>query len=459
MHLGRELQRTYLKLSVPTSSAESMGNRTRIQLSDLLRHTLVQNALAVYSVQIVGYLVPIVTIPYLARVLGAEGWGLLAFAQAFGSCWTVLGEYGFSLSATREVAFHRDNRQKLTEILAGVLGAKMLLAAAALPLAFLAGLWIPAFRDHPVLLWTGMFCALAQGFNVMWFFQGFERLRLVAALDISTRALATLGIFVLVRRPDQAWCVLVLQGSGYLLSFAIGLGLAYRQLPVRLPTWNSCREALRTGWSTFLFRGSASLYTVGNAFILGLFVPPQIVGYYAGAQKISGGFWGLLLGPICQSLYPRLSHLVHRDRDRAVRLARLGVAFMAGGGTLMGVVVFFASPLLVQIFLGKDFAEAVPVLRILSLLLPILGLNFSLGIQWMVPLGLDRAFSIITVLATLMNIGLATALASSYKDIGMAWAVVCAEVFVSVSLYTVLRSRKLDPLSYRHKSYREVVQA
>ena len=445
-------------MAVRTSSAESMGSQRSIPLSDFFRHTLVQNALALYSVQIVGYVVPIVTIPYLARVLGATGWGLLSFAQAFGSCWTVLGEYGFSLSATREVAYHRDNRQKLTEIFAGVLGAKMLLAAASLPLAFLAGLWIPAFRDHPILLWTGMFCALAQGFNVMWFFQGFERMRLVAVLDISTRALATLGIFVFVRKPDQAWRVLVLQGVGYLLSFAIGLGLAYRELPVRLPSWNSCREALRTGWSTFLFRGSATLYSVGNAFILGLFVPPQFVGYYAGAQKISGGFWGLLLGPICQALYPRLSHLVHRDRDRAARLARMGLALMAGGGALMGVVVFFASPLLVQIFLGKDFAEAVPVLRILSLLLPILGLNFALGIQWMVPLGLDRAFSIITVLAGLTNIALATALASNYKELGMAWAVVCAEIFVAVSLYTVLRSRKLDPLSWR-KSYAEVVQA
>jgi polysaccharide transporter, PST family len=189
--------------------------RLELRLSDFFRHTLVQNALSLYGVQIAGYVLPLVTIPYLARVLGATGWGLLAFTQAFGSYWTVLGEYGFSLSATREVAYHRDNREKLTDILAGVLGAKTLLAVAALPFAFLAGLWIPAFHDHPLLLWAGMFWAVAQGFSVMWFFQGFEQMRLGAALDISTHTRATLAITVHVHQPGEAWRVSLIQGLGF----------------------------------------------------------------------------------------------------------------------------------------------------------------------------------------------------------------------------------------------------
>jgi PST family polysaccharide transporter len=424
-----------------------MRRRLRTRISDFFRHTLVQNALSLYGVQIAGYALPLVTIPYLARVLGATGWGLLAFTQAFGSYWTVLGEYGFSLSATREVAYHRNNREKLTEILAGVLGAKLLLAAASLPFASLAGLWIPAFHDHPALLWAGMFWAVAQGSSVMWFFQGFEQMRLVAALDISTRLLSTIAIFVLVRRPDEAWRVLLIQGSGFLLSFAIGLALAYRELPVRLPSWSSSREALRMGWSMFLFRGSVSLYTAGNAFILGLFVSPQVVGYYAGAEKISRAFLGLF-GPVSQTLYPRLSHLVHRERDRAARLARFGVALMGGGGALMGIVVFVTAPSLVRIILGGGFAEAIPVLRVLSLLLPIVGVNTALGVQWMLPLGLERNLNAITLVAGLINIGLTTALAYFYRDLTMAWSVVVAEMFVSGAIYALLRSRNLNPMSH-----------
>src|ERR1700682_1580509 len=120
---------------------------SRMQLSVFFRHALVQNALSLYGVQIASYIVPLITIPYLARVLGATGWGLVAFAQAFGSWVALIGEYGFSLSGTREVARHRDNPERLTNIVAGILGAKTLLAAASIVVALLVRWWVPVFRE------------------------------------------------------------------------------------------------------------------------------------------------------------------------------------------------------------------------------------------------------------------------------------------------------------------------
>jgi PST family polysaccharide transporter len=429
---------------------------SELRFSQFLGHTLVQNAVSLYGVQIAIYLVPLITVPYLARVLGAAGWGMVAFAQAFGSYVALLGEYGFALSATREVARHRDSREKLIGILAGVMGAKGLLAAVSLLAALLAGWLVPIFREHPVLLWTGMFWALTRAFSMMWFFQGFERMQVIAAVEIACQTLATIGIFVLVHRPQDGWRVLIVQGLGYLLSFAIGLGMAYRELPFRLPTWHSTWEALRMGWTMFLFRGSVSLYTVGNAFILGLFVPPQIVGYYAGAEKTSRAFLGLL-NPVSQTLYPRLSSLVHTARDRAARLARIGVAVMGLGGVAMGTLVFFLAPLLVRIVLGGEFAPAVPILRILALLPPLIALSNVFGIQWMLPLGMDRAFNTIIVLAGLINLGLAVVFAPLFGGVGMAWAVVSAEIFVTGGIYLFLRLRKLDPVSYPAKAQEDVV--
>jgi PST family polysaccharide transporter len=417
-------------------------------MSGLFRHTLVQNALSLYGVQIASYIVPLITIPYLARVLGVAGWGLVAFAQSFGSFIILAAEYGFALSATREVARHRNDRDKLTDVFAGVLGAKGLIAAGSLAVAVLIRSWIPVFREHPALLWAGMFWALSQAFNVMWFFQGFERLRLVAALDIAAKALATIAIFVFVRRSGDGWLVLVTQGCGSLLSFVVGLGLAYRELPFRLPTWASVSEALRMGWTMFLFRASVSLYSVGNAFILGLFVSPQLVGYFAGAERISRASLGLFT-PITQTLYPRLSHLAQHDRDSAARLARVGVIVMGAGGTGLGALMFAFAPLLVQIILGKAFVPAVPILQVLSLLLPLIGMNTAVGAQWMLPLGLDRTFNTTILLAGLINLCLASVLASSYAGLGMACAVVGAETFIAGSFYLSLRRRKLHPMSYR----------
>jgi PST family polysaccharide transporter len=424
----------------------------------LLRHKLAQNAISLYGVQFATYVMPLVTVPYLARVLGVAGWGLVAFAQSFGSYVSILGEYGFSLSGTREVARNRDDRSKLAETVAGVLGAKAVLIAASFPLALLTSRWVPIFREHPALFWGAMFWALAQGFSVMWYFQGLERMRLVAILDVSAKALATIGVFVVVRKPEDGWRFLVLQGCGFLLSSAIGLILTYRELPFRLPSWSQVWAALRMGWSMFLFRSSVSLYTVGNAFILGLFVSPELVGYYAGAEKISRAFLQLL-NPISQTLYPRISHLVFRAQGRAARLVRISMGVMGGAGAGLGALIFLFAPLIVHMVLGARFGQAVPVLRVLALLVPLVALGNVLGIQWMLPLGMDRAFNRIIVLAGLANLSLAILLAPIYRDMGMAWAVVVAETFVSVSMYLVLRSQKLDPLNYRVEHEREIAPA
>ncbi len=201
------------------------------------------------------------------------------------------------------------------------------------------------------------------------------------------------------------------------------------------------------GWSLFLFRGSVSLYTTGNAFILGLFVSPLWVGYYAGAEKISKAFLGLL-NPVSQALYPRLTHLVYHARARAVTLARIAIAAMGTGGTALGVLVFVSAPLLVRMILGPGYDQAVPVLRILALLPPLIALSTVYGVQWMLPLGMEGPFNKIILLAGGINVGLAVILAPSYLAVGMACAVVTAETFVTIAIYLLVRRRKLDPLNY-----------
>jgi polysaccharide transporter, PST family len=424
--------------------------------SQLLRHVLVQNAMSLFGVQVASYIVPLVTIPYLARVLGAAAWGKVAFAQAFGSYISLLGGYGFALSGTREVARNRESREKLSEILAGVLGAEGLLCGAAMVVALLARHWIPILRADRALFWAAMLWALAQAFSVMWFFQGLERMRLVATLDISAKALAVVGIFVLVRAPQDGWIVLVVQGLALAVSFGIGLGFAYSQLPLQLPRWGWSWSALRMGWSMFLFRGSVSLYTVGNAFILGLFVSPQLVGYYAGAEKISRAFWALL-NPINQTVYPHMNHLVQYARERAIRLARISVVIMGLCGSFMGALVFLCAPLLVRAILGQGYAPAASVLRILALLPPLIALSNVFGIQWMLPLGLDRPLNVIIITAGVLNLSLAAILAPSYGATGMAWAVVSAETLVTGGIYLFLRWQQLDPMSYRAEFNRETI--
>ncbi|MBW6395363.1 flippase [Thermus sp. SYSU G05001] len=412
----------------------------------VLQHALVQNIVALYGVHFANYLFPLVTFPYLARVLGPKEWGLLAFTQAFGGYLNLLVEYGFGLSATREVAQSRDALRRRAELLAGVLGAKVLLSFLALGVGLLIGWLIPVFRDHPQVLWAGVFWALATAFSPTWYFQGLERMRLVASLEVGAKALVLILIFLGVKGPDDTWKVLALQGGASLVATLLALFLAYREVPFLLPKPKGVWEALRLGWSMFFFRSAVSLYTLGNTFILGLFAPPQVVGYYAGAEKISKAFLGLL-SPVSQALYPRLSHLARSAPLEAARLARLGLWTMGLGGVVLGLGVWALAPLLVRLFLGEGYEAAVLPLRILALLVPLIALSNVLGIQWMLPLGLDRPFNAIIVGAGLINLVLAVFLAPRLFHVGMALAVVVSELLVTLSMWLYLRRQGKDPLA------------
>lgn len=422
-----------------------MTRHWRTQPSRYLRHPLVQSILSLYGVQVAGYVVPLITIPYLARVLGASGWGLVAFAQAFGAYISLACEYGFVFSATREVARHRGEQGKLASILAGVQGAKVVLAGGAVALAVAVRNWIPIFRGHPLIFWGAVFWALGQAFSMMWFFLGLEQVRLAAALDISAKSLATVGIFIFVHRPSDDWRVLAIQGAGFFLSSAFCLALAYRIVPSRLPAWEDVHDALKAGWALFLFEGSARLNSATNTFILGLFVPADLVGYYAGAEKIARASLKLL-DPVNQTLYSRLSNLAVQSKTRAARLARVGVVIMGLGGAVMGGMIYLLAPQVVHVLLGPGYGPAIPVLRIMALLPPLVALSKALGGQWLIPLGLEGPFNLIIIAAGLARLAMALAVARTYADVGMAWVAVISSALVTCGVYFLLRLRGLDPI-------------
>jgi polysaccharide transporter, PST family len=410
---------------------------------------LARNVASLYGVQFANYLLPLVTIPYLTRVLGPSTWGLVAFGQAFGAYASIGIEYGFELSATRAVVKNRNSTRELASLVAGVMGAKILLAAGAVVIALMLKSWIPLFRANPVFLWAAVFWAVAQSFSMVWYYQGFERMRLVAVLDVLGRAAATVGIFIIIHHAEDGWKVLVLQGSGSLLSIFVATALLYREIPIKLPTWRLVRDTLRMGWSMFLFRSSMSLYSAGNAFFLGLFASPADVGFYSGAEKLARALMGLLV-PIHQSLYPRVSHLMQHNRPAAKRLARPSMFLMSSVGAVLSLAAFLGAPWAVPLILGKSFAASVPVLEIMATLPLLDALGTMFGVLWMVPLGLDRQFNRVILAGGALNLVLALLLAPKFAQIGMAGAVVATEVFVVLALYLALRRRKLTPLARTH---------
>jgi PST family polysaccharide transporter len=421
-------------------------SRAWARITELFRDGLWRNVLGLYVLQITSFLLPIATIFILARLLGPRNWGSLAFMQAFAGYVVLAVTYGFGYSATRDVARHRHDPERLADLLAGVMGAKVVLAVASLLIVVPMASLVPPIQRNQVLLWPAILWALSMAFSLNWYYQGLERMALVARWETAARALSLVGIVALVRSPADTWKVLVIQGCLLSAAVMVELVAAYREVRFRVPSGPLVWRTLQSGSSMFLLSGALSFYTIGNAFILGLFASPTIVGYYAGAEKI-GKAAATLLYPITQALFPRMSHLASTAHGEAARLARTSLYLVGAAGCAVGSIVFLTAPILVRVLLGPGFEASVVVLRILALLPPLVALSNVLGIQWMLALRLDRFVNAVVVCACVLNVTLAIILVPHYMHVGMAVAVVASEALVALGLFAVLRHQRLDPFT------------
>jgi polysaccharide transporter, PST family len=406
-------------------------------LRTIARHPVARNAAALWWVQLATFLLPLIVVPYLSRVLGPGPWGLVFFAQSFAAWLTLVIEYGFNLSATRELARCREDNGRVSALVSGVHGAKAGLLLLSIVAALAAALAVPLFREHPgILIGAWMLCAV-QGFSPMWYFQGCERMGLPALLTVVARALSTVLILILVKSPDHAALVLYIQAGSLFVAHALCLWVLYREVAWALPTFPGIMATMRTGWSMFLFRSSVALYTTANAFVLGLLAPPPVVAFFASAERVSKSLLQML-SPVSQALYPRINSLIDGERDKAKKIVRLSLAFMAAGGVILGGLIAVFAPWIVRIVLGPGYEPVVPVLRILSLLMPLISVSNVLGIQWMLPNRMDKPFNRIIIAAGAINIVLAVLLAMRWGAIGMATAVVVTELFVTLAMVLVV---------------------
>jgi PST family polysaccharide transporter len=265
-----------------------------------------------------------------------------------------------------------------------------------------------------------------RGFSPLWFFQGIERVRGAVAVDAASRAAAALGTFVVVRTPTDGWRVIALQAVFAGAALIVLTLMLARHVRLRTPQLAVGLRTLGGAWSVFACRASSGIYIQANALILATLAGSATVAFFGGAEKIIRAAINLLQ-PVTQAFLPRLSYLQAADPSaahRTIRRSLIGVGLLGG---VMGVTAMVGAPVLVHIILGADYPAAVPVLRLLGVLPPLVAVNTVLGIYWALPFGHERVFLGAIVAAGITNVVLAIALVPHWGAVGMAASAIAAE--------------------------------
>ena len=417
------------------------GGRLRRALS----HPIGQNVIALYGLQIATFVMPLVTLPYVARVLRPASFGLVVYTQGLAFVLLLCIDWGFGFTAVREVAAARDDPAALAEIVARVRGAQLVLSAASAPVAILALLAVPKASSHPDFLVLAWIAAVTSGLAPSWYFVGIERMRLSSAISVGFRALGAGLTFLLVKGPGDGWIVMaIFAGSSAASLLALDYRM-YRRVRFRVPRLRTSLGALKGATTLFVCTVAASLYTSFNVVLLGFFAPTAAIAHFSAAEKLVRVSLQVL-GPIGTAVYPRLAALqARREHERARQLLTVaGVAAAGGGLVLAGALALFA-PLVIRILYGGAFVHAsVPILRVFVLVIPLGILGVTCG-SWLMTLHMDRRAMVIVLRAGILNVVLACVLTPLLGPIGMAWSVVCAEATAAIGAMVAVARVSRDP--------------
>jgi len=415
------------------------------------RKKLTENFLSLSVLQGLNYLLPLITLPYLVRVLGPEKYGLVAFAQAFIAYFGILTDYGFNLSATREISIQRENKEKISAIFSSVMLIKFVFLILSFILMSVLVFSIHKFRNEWLLYFLTFGTVLGQVLFPIWFFQGIERMKYITLLNIIAKTIFTVLVFVLIHQKTDYVYVPFLGALGTIISGVLALGIIRKHFKVNfhLPSKNEVIHQLREGWYIFISTVAISLYSISNTFILGLFASNTIVGYYSGAEKIINAVQGLL-SPVSQTIYPHISKIASESKERALKFLQKITILIGSSSFFLSLLIFLLAEVVIKILLGGQYLESIKVLRILSFLPFIVGLSNIFGIQTMLTFDYKKAFSNILIIASLINITLAFILVPFFFHIGIAFAVVISETFVTIVMFVYLQRKGIKVLEGKY---------
>ena len=405
---------------------------------------LISNFFSLSSVEAANYIFPLITLPYLVRVLGPEKYGLINFAAAFIYYFVLLTDYGFNLSATREVSINRENKQKVLKIFNSVMFVKLILMIISLIIMLAVIFFIPKFRqDRLIYVYTfGM--VLGNILFPIWLFQGMEKMKLVAILNLIAKLIFVAAIFIFVRRQSDYVYVPLITSLGFMTAGVISLVIAARRFGIifHIPAREECIYSLKEGWHIFISTVSVSLYTSSNAFILGLFTNNTTVGYYSAAERIikSGQ---RLINPISQTLYPHISKLVADSKESAAYFIRKVIVIFGGIGLAASIILFALAAPIVHIILGNQFEQSIVVLRILAFLPFMDALSNIFGIQTMLTFNMKKALSKIYISGGILNIILALILVPLWKHVGTATAALITETYIPLAMFIYIHKKRI----------------
>jgi len=402
---------------------------------------VMENFVSLSTLQAINYLLPILILPYLFRALGPEKFGLIAFAQAFVQYFMIITDYGFSLSATRQISLCRLKKDKVCRIFSSVMAVKFILAIASLLLLLLVIYFVPKFKKDWLVYALSFGAVLGNTLFPVWFFQGREKMVYITSINAIGGLIYAVCIFIFINGPDDYLYVPLLTSVFALLNGVIALFIAFRKFELKfiLNGYADIQQEFIKGWNIFVSVVAINAYTATRIFAVGLLTNNTITGFYSIAERIANFIQTFPLDSLSQAVYPRINKIFAKSRHKAEVLMHKIQDSVTLVYFIILAAVFSISGLIVKIACGQNYPEVILALRLLLISVFFVVAN-AFRVQFLLVSGRPQLYSKLHIYAAIAGLPLIFILIGYFSYMGAAISTVIIEAGIVLFTIKLLKS-------------------
>ncbi|NVO02403.1 MAG: flippase [Bacteroidetes bacterium] len=406
---------------------------------------ILENFFSLSVLNAISFLFPLITIPYLTRVLGPEKFGVVSFALVIMQYFIIFTSFGFAYSATQQISINQNNIKKVSAIFSAVISVKLLISILCGIVLMLLIVLSDQFRGDYLIFIYSFGMVIGDALVPVWLFQGMEKMKFITIVNFASKLIFTLLIFVYVQKESDYFIVPLFNTLGFLVAGIISFLIAFKifKLSIVLPKASEIKIQMKEAWPIFVSTFSMNLYRNANVLLLGFFTNYTLVGYYASAEKVIKGIQSLIT-PLSDALFPYLSKRFANDsaKENVSLIVKLGKYYFLFLAAISVLFLLFAKPI-VTVFLGAKFVASIPDIQIMSFVVLLGGMNYLLGILGLVNMGYKKKFMVFVAITAVISILNLIWLINLWADKGASASMLISELvlFIMLSIF-VLKLKK-----------------
>lgn len=390
------------------------------------------------SYQLLLVLAPLITTPYLSRVLGAEQVGVYSYTYSVTNYFVLFATLGMANYGVRVIAAAGPDRAKRSLSFWSAYFAQIAVCIPVTVLYAVYALLEPEGGFLIALVW-GMW-VISSILDVSWLFFGVEDFRLPTERSFITKLVSVAAIFLFVKSPDDLWIYCAAIAGSFLANQLIMWPFVGRHVDWSRPTWDEIRVHFGPNLRLFAPVVAISLYTSLDKIMLGAMSGMRQAGYYEYSEKISKMPMAVItaLGTV---MLPRMtSALADGEVNRARDLLGESMWVMQAAAMAMAFGIGAVAPEFSVVFFGSGYEPCAYVMPVVAAVIPIISASNVIGVQYMLPTFSDKSYTLSVCVGAAVNIVLNLMLLRPFGAVGAAIATVCAEVAVLGYQCWVVRS-------------------